>query len=292
MSDVTVIGLGDMGSALARTLLARGRRVTVWNRTPAKADPLVREGATLAPHVAAAVAASPVVIVCVANYTTTRALLDTEEASAALAAGRVLVELSTGTPQDARNAEAWAREQGADYLDGAILATPSQVGRPDTPIITSGSPTAFAKSEPLLRDLAGGLEYLGEPVGTAAAWDLAFNAHLFGGVIGLYHGARILESEGIPLDEFADRMAAIAPVIGEIVRHDGEAIHAGDFAHPDASLEMCWKGLSIIARQAAESGINAEFPQFAAALFQKGVAAGYGHEKAPALIKVLRATSA
>jgi 3-hydroxyisobutyrate dehydrogenase-like beta-hydroxyacid dehydrogenase len=49
-------------------------------------------------------------------------------------ASRMLVELSTGTPQDARDAEAWARERGADYLDGAIIATPSQIGRPDTPI--------------------------------------------------------------------------------------------------------------------------------------------------------------
>ena len=45
MSEVSVIGLGAMGSALVRALLRAGHRVTVWNRTSAKAEPLVREGA-------------------------------------------------------------------------------------------------------------------------------------------------------------------------------------------------------------------------------------------------------
>jgi 3-hydroxyisobutyrate dehydrogenase-like beta-hydroxyacid dehydrogenase len=58
MSEVTVIGLGAMGSVIARTLLHNGYRVTVWNRTSAKAEALVQEGAILAPSVALAVKAS------------------------------------------------------------------------------------------------------------------------------------------------------------------------------------------------------------------------------------------
>ena len=65
MSEVTVIGLGNMGSALARVLLENGLRVTVWNRSPEKATSLVEKGAVLAPDVATAVAASPIIIICV-----------------------------------------------------------------------------------------------------------------------------------------------------------------------------------------------------------------------------------
>ena len=57
-SEISVIGLGTMGAALARTLLQNGYRVTVWNRTSAKAEPLVRDGAVLAPSAASAVSAS------------------------------------------------------------------------------------------------------------------------------------------------------------------------------------------------------------------------------------------
>ena len=75
MSEVSVIGLGAMGSALARALLRDGHRVTVWNRTSAKAEPLVRDGALLAHGPAAAVSASPIVLVCVEDYKVTRSIL-------------------------------------------------------------------------------------------------------------------------------------------------------------------------------------------------------------------------
>jgi 3-hydroxyisobutyrate dehydrogenase-like beta-hydroxyacid dehydrogenase len=62
-NEVSVIGLGVMGSALARTLLRHGYRVTVWNRTSAKAKPLISDGALLADDAAAAVSATPIVLV-------------------------------------------------------------------------------------------------------------------------------------------------------------------------------------------------------------------------------------
>ena len=77
-NEVSVIGLGVMGSALARALLRDGHRVTVWNRTSAKAEPLVRDGAVLAPSAASAVGASPIVSVCVEDYKVTRSILGTK----------------------------------------------------------------------------------------------------------------------------------------------------------------------------------------------------------------------
>src|SRR5687768_661543 len=109
--EAALIGLGAMGAALAHALLAKGRRITVWNRTAARAEPLQRAGAALAPDVAAAVAAAPVVIVCVTDYASTRALLEPVDLR-----GRVLVQLSTGTPQEARETAAWAAARGAQYL--------------------------------------------------------------------------------------------------------------------------------------------------------------------------------
>ncbi|MGE7115040.1 NAD(P)-binding domain-containing protein [Lysinibacillus sp. NPDC047702] len=68
MNNVTVIGLGSMGTTLARVLLKKGYQVTVWNRSTAKAEPLIKEGATLATSVAAAISASEVSIICVSDY--------------------------------------------------------------------------------------------------------------------------------------------------------------------------------------------------------------------------------
>src|SRR5207248_5420944 len=68
VTDLTVIGLGAMGGRIAEVLLAAGHRTTVWNRTPSRADPLVAQGAIRADDVAEAVAASPLVLVCVLDY--------------------------------------------------------------------------------------------------------------------------------------------------------------------------------------------------------------------------------
>src|SRR5918992_6284527 len=237
-NEVSVIGLGVMGSALARALLSNGHRVTVWNRTSAKAEPLVRDGAVLADSAASAVRPSPVVLVCVEDYKVTRSILGREEVAPALA-GRVLVELSSGTPQDARDSELWARERGIDYLDGAIMATPSQIGRPDTPIFLSGKETAFRRSEPVLKTLAGNLIYMGESVGSASAWDLATLSCLFGALLGFFHGARIFESEGLRVGDLGSMIANISPVLGEMIQHAGEVIQTGTFDRPQSSVKTC-----------------------------------------------------
>src|SRR5688500_16222363 len=115
MSAVTVLGLGSMGTALAGAFAGAGHRTTVWNRTSAKAAPLVARGATHAAGVADAVAASPLVVACLTTYTATREAL--EPAAGALA-GRTLVTLNSGSPASARDMAAWAAGHGARFLDG------------------------------------------------------------------------------------------------------------------------------------------------------------------------------
>ena len=73
-TDVSLIGLGPMGIALARAL-QRGHTLTLWNRTPSRAEALLGQGTVLAADARAAVAASPIVLVCVADYAAWRAIL-------------------------------------------------------------------------------------------------------------------------------------------------------------------------------------------------------------------------
>lgn len=287
MSEVSVIGLGVMGSELGRVLLRNDYLVTVWNRTATKAEPLIKDGALLAPNAAVAVEASPVVLVCVDDYKVSHSILETEEVAPFLS-GKVLVELSTGTPQDARDAEGWARERGVDYLDGAIMATPSQVGRPDTTILVSGARSVFEKSDAILKTLAGNLTYTGGPVGNASALDLALLSYWFGGVLGFLHGARTCESEGFPADSFGATVGALAPVVGEQNKKMGEDIRVEKYDNPESSIRICAAGMELIARHAREAGINSEFPDFACGIFKKAVAAGHGDEGVAAVIKVLR----
>src|SRR4051812_23664003 len=81
---VTVIGLGSMGTALARSFLTKGFQVTVWNRDPSKAIHLMEKGAQLAPNVTAAIEASPLLVICVSDYKATKKIFGTGEAATAL----------------------------------------------------------------------------------------------------------------------------------------------------------------------------------------------------------------
>lgn len=285
MSDVTLIGLGLMGQALGKALLKDGHRLTVWNRTPARAETLVREGAVQAADIRGAVSASPIVVVCVLDYPASHAILD--EVASALA-GKVLVQLTTGTPLEAQEEEGWARGLGCDYLDGALLAVPSQIGRPDTPIFLSGAERAYTKAEPVLRAMGGNLQYMGAPVGRAAAWDIATLCTMFGAMFGFLHGVRVCETEGLGVGAFGNMVGQIAPVIGEMIRGQGQAIQAEDYANPESTMALCAAAGTLFLRQAKEAGIDTGFPTFADGLFRRAMSAGLGEEKFAAMIKILR----
>ena len=107
---VTVIGLGLMGSALARTFLSAGLQLTVWNRTAEKARPF--DGASrVARSLGEACAAGSVIVVSLLDYKASDTLLRRPEVEGVLRS-KVLVQLSTGTPADARNCERWAQSVG------------------------------------------------------------------------------------------------------------------------------------------------------------------------------------
>jgi 3-hydroxyisobutyrate dehydrogenase-like beta-hydroxyacid dehydrogenase len=287
MSEVSVIGLGNMGSALARALLdaPQGRAVTVWNRSPEKAAPLVDKGAVLAPSAAEAMQASLVILVCVTNYAAANQILG--EAATHLS-GKLLVHFTTGSPRDARASEAWVHAHGAEYLDCAITGSPSSIGTPSAHILVSGREAVFQKAEPILRVLADNLDYKGEPIGLASTWEMIYIMHYYGMFLSLFHSVQICQAEGIPLEEYITLLAEQGKNYEKWLC---ENIWSGNYQETSAPLELWAGGIQHIAQHAQDSHINAEFPQLAARLFQQAMDAGYGQEEVSALFKVLRRSS-
>ena len=281
MTDVSVIGLGNMGSALAQALMEHGLAVTVWNRSPEKAGPLVTRGAKLALDAAAAVEASPVILVCVTNYAASDRILSS---AAARLPGKVLVELSTGSPQQARACEAWVAQQGAEYLEAAITGGPASIGTPAAHILLSGKEAVFQKAEPVLQALADQLDYKGEGIGLAAAWDLVMIMHYYGMFMSLFHSIQICQAEDIPLEQFSALLGAQGKGYEQWLC---ESIRTGNYQETSAPLELWAGGIRMIAEHARDSHIDAQFPMLTSTLFQKAMAAGYGREEVSAAFKVL-----
>ncbi len=154
MSDVSVLGTGNMGAAIVRALLAHGLEVTAWNRTPAKLAALADEGASVAPTAAAALSASPLSVAIMADNTAVVQALtprDGGEPSGEGGLGRVLLNLSTSAPEDVRACREVVEGHGITYLDGAVSGHPQDIGRDTSPVLICGdeprgSPTARTSS--------------------------------------------------------------------------------------------------------------------------------------------------
>lgn len=271
-----------MGSALARALLQANHQVTVWNRTTAKMQPLAAIGANGATSVVTAVQASPLVMICIDNYSIAKSLLGGNEVSSHLS-GRTLIQLSTGTPREARESEAWARDHGADYIDGAIMVYPDKIGRADTLILLAGAQAVFDRCRPYLERLGGDIRHVGINVGMAAALDLAFLSKNLGVFMGTIHGARICESEGVGVDHFASLLAD-----NDRAKKPIQIIHAGAYENPGATIKVWEAALQRIQQQAHDAQINREVPDFVSGIFKRAIAAGHGEQDVAALIKVLR----
>ena len=116
-----------MGSALARAFLKQGYGTTVWNRTKSKCEPLAQLGAKIAPSVLDAVTPVEVIVVNLKDYVTGDLLLRSDDVTKALR-GKLVVQLTSGSPRLARETANWARSNEIQYLDGAIMATPNLIG--------------------------------------------------------------------------------------------------------------------------------------------------------------------
>ncbi|MFD8378624.1 NAD(P)-dependent oxidoreductase [Streptomyces sp. NPDC059679] len=287
MSDtpVTVLGLGDMGTALARALLKAGFRTTVWNRTAAKAEALVPEGALRAATVAEAVEASPLVVVCLLDHDSVR---DTLDPVARVLTGKAVANLTSGTPRQAREMAAWAADQGADYLDGGIMAVPPMIATPAAFVLYSGSREVFDAHRAALDALARS-EYLGEDAALASLHDIALLSGMYGMFTGILHAYALIRSEDIKATDFAPLLGRWLNAMSGAVAGYAEKIDSGDHARGVVSnLAMQSAGFGHLIEAAEEQGVSPELLSPLGPLMARRVADGHGHEDLSGLVELLR----
>ncbi|MEU4575830.1 NAD(P)-dependent oxidoreductase [Nonomuraea sp. ATR24] len=286
MTDVTVLGLGSMGAALAGAFVDAGLRTTVWNRTPEKAAPLVSRGAERAADVAGAVAASPLVVACLTTYAATREAL--EPAAGALA-GRTLVTLNSGTPAAARDLAAWAAGHGARFLDGAVKNVPSAVGAPDTLLYYSGDRAVFDEHEKTLRVLGGDTVHLGEEPDLAALYESAVGGILLPALLGFLQGAALVTARGLEARTLVPYSVKWLEMIGSVLPELAREIDSGDYGEPASAIGLFHAGLDEERSLGDEARVDVSWQAPMHDLIERAVAQGRGDQSISALIELLRA---
>ncbi|MFH8931487.1 NAD(P)-dependent oxidoreductase [Streptomyces pristinaespiralis] len=282
--SVSVIGLGQMGSALAEAFLAAGRTTTVWNRTPAKADALVERGAVRADSIADAVAAGDAVVVCVLDYAAVRELLDPV---VGVLAGRTLVNLTSGSPEQARESAAWAAGHGFSYLDGAVMTTPPGIGRPSSMILCSGSPAAFAEHREALAALGDPVD-LGEDAGLAALYDTGLLGLMWSVFAGWLHAAALVGVDGVPAGAFTPLAIRWLTTVGGFMETYAPQLDAGRYPGDDATVAVQLAAVDHLLEASRARGVDMRLPELHRDMMAKTVASGHGQDSYARVIEQFR----
>lgn len=222
-------------------------------------------------------------VVCLTTYPVVREVLD--PAGDALS-GRVLVNLTNGTPQQAREAAAWASDHGVGYVDGGIMAVPQMIAQPEALLLYSGSPDAFETHGPELECL-GPSRFLGDDPGSASLYDLALLGGMYGMLGGFFHSIALVGTEEVPATDFTSLLVPWLNAMVGTLPGLAEEIDAGDYRSDANGLDVNRDAIVNLLRARRDQGIGVDLLAPLEALIDRRVADGHGAESLSSLIEVL-----
>lgn len=281
---MTVIGLGPMGQAMVNAFLDQGHPVTVWNRTASKADALVARGATRAATVAEALAANELVVLSLTDYDAMYAIL--EPAADALA-GRVLVNLTSDTPDRARAAAAWAAEHGAEYLTGGVRVPPPMIGTPESSTFYSGPLAVFEAHQDTLKALTG-TDYRGADPGLAALYYQLQMDLFWTTMTAFLHAVTVAAAYGISATELLPYTTSTMTDMPYFIDFYSKRIDNGEHPGDVDKLAMGAASIDHVVHTAEAAGVDASLPAAVAAIFHRGMAVGHADDSFTSLVEVIR----
>ncbi|MGW6935567.1 NAD(P)-dependent oxidoreductase [Lentzea sp. NPDC054927] len=265
---VSVLGLGRMGGALATALVNEGYEVTTWNRTPktlAGARSVATPGEAFK---------SDVVVTCLSTYDVQQPLLTDEI--------KILVNLTSGTPEQARATARWAKENGVEYVDGVIMAVPQQVGTPKARILFSGNENHH------VLDVFGEPVHVGADAGLAALYDLALLGIMWAAFGGYLQAVALMGTEGIAPERFTPMVADWLTELGAMLPEMGEVTQHRNYETDVSALDINVSGLRLLTEANREQGLDTTIPQALHDLFERAQRNGHGAHSIASVIEVIR----
>ena len=281
-ADATVLGCGLMGSALAKALARAGKRVVVWNRTPAKAQALVGAGISAAAVLDEATLAAPTVMVCFTTYDDVKSTL----AGAQLAAGTTLVNVTMGSPDEAVELGKWAADKGLGYLDGAILSYPADIDASAGQVAFAGTTELWTRHADLLTTLAGEVVHISDDISNANVVYVGVGAFYGSAVVALVESVSYLAAQGISPESVISAMQAVISLLDHQTEETVRAIEAGSFETDQATIAGWAEGARAAMKSARSRGHAARMISAASHTFDAAEAAGLGELGSAALHKI------
>jgi 3-hydroxyisobutyrate dehydrogenase len=284
--SVGLLGLGTMGSGMARNLLRAGFPLVVYNRTRAKAEPLAAEGARIATTPAEAAAGTQVIISMLADDQASReAWIGNDGALHAAAAGAVLIESSTASPGWIGELAKLAESRGLELLDAPVTGSRVQATEGQLTFLVGGSEKSLDKVSSVLKAMGKKAVYLG-PSGSGAKMKLINNFLCGVQVASLAEGLAWLEKSGLDRDQALQVLkdgAPGSPLLAAISARMVSRDYQVNFL-----LKLMAKDLAYAHAEAEQNGVDLTTATNAHRLFERAAEQGHADQDMSAIFELLR----
>lgn len=269
---VSIVGVGLMGAAIARTLGRSGYKVLAWNRTMEKALALVSEGVMPCGSIAEAIDAADLLI-----HVSSRCedAFETLAGSHTRVAGKDILNLSSGTPKTVQRLAQSLEKSGARFASGTILCYPSDIGSPGAAILVGADDAFWTRNGDLIRSLAGGSSLLGTDQTLPHAVEAAIAGCFVQSAMGAcLEAARFMTAHGLPLS----MLQTLLPETLEAVRHQSELalqqIENADFATTEATIATYERSHAVFVEAFRDAGAPSDLLEATHRKLQRAIAAG------------------
>lgn len=252
MVKVAFLGTGLMGLPMAQRLLAAQIPVVAYNRTASKLEVLQKSGAEIADLPEKAIAKSDCVILMLTNGDAVRELL-LSEASQQQLLGKIVIQMSTISPQESQEIHDAVVAVGGEYLEAPVLGSIPQVKAGELQVMVGASPEQFAKWSDFLKNF--GSPVLLGAVGAASATKLALNQLIASLTTAFALSLGFVQRQGVDVEQFMAilrQSALYAPTFDKKLPQMLER----NFNNPNFPTKHLLKDTNLFLTEAESVGLN------------------------------------
>ena len=284
--QIAFLGLGIMGSGMARRLLVHGFPLSVFNRNPEKSRPFAAEGASVASSPREAAARADVIISMVADDNASRSLwLGDNGALAAARPGTVCIECSTVSVNWVQELAAATTARGCLLLDAPVTGSKTHAAAGELTFLVGGDAEALEKARSVLSAMSKVIVHLG-PAGSGALLKLINNFVCGVQVASLAEAVAMIERSGLDRAKALDILSNGAP--GSPLVKTVAARMCAPEAAPNFLLRLLAKDLGYAIAEGGKLSVELTTARAALERFQRAITAGLGEKDMAAVIEPLR----
>ena len=285
--NISVIGLGSMGSALAETLLKSDFNISVWNRTLSKAQYLENKGAKIYLSPNEAFENSQFIIASLSNYEAWNNIIDSNQIDIDLS-GKTIIQLTTGSIEEVSDLSDWVKKYNGDLLEGIISCFPSQIGTEDSLILLAGNNTSINNCKEIISILSPKYKNLGNNLIAPTVLSRAFLSGALGGLIGMMNGAVLCQKADISLNDFKEIYMDRSSIIEHESKRIIDAIATKDTKSTEASISAWGHGQEALLSISKTLDSNLDFQLALNSLFKQAKKAGLEDHDLSAMFKIFK----